>query len=157
MLAPIKSSASSASMLVDWSYIVLPLNGKSRTRLSLIAVIGCDHMWTRNSRSSVEWFQRPYDHLRSSAIICEPSLILFASFLSMFFSIKTQHSSMKVKKNSHFVPILPHLLWRVVQYTHKTNLVSLGGRPETGAIPVFHRWQEWLQLMRISIFFVLAK
>ena len=26
------------------------------------------------------------------------------------------------------------------------------GRPETGAIPVFHRWQEWLQLMRILIF-----
>ena len=35
----------------------------------------------------------------------------------------------------------------------KTNLVCLGGRPETGAIPVFHRWQEWLQLMRILIFF----
>ena len=34
----------------------------------------------------------------------------------------------------------------------KTHLVSLGGRPETGAIPVFHRWQEWLQLMRILIF-----
>ena len=33
----------------------------------------------------------------------------------------------------------------------------LGGRLETGAIPVFHRWQEWLQLMRILIFFVLAK
>ena len=38
-------------------------------------------------------------------------LILFASFLSMFFSITTQHSSIKVKeKTSHFVPILPHLL-----------------------------------------------
>ena len=35
----------------------------------------------------------------------------------------------------------------------KTYLVSLGGRSETGAIPVFHRWQEWLQLMRILIFF----
>ena len=30
---------------------------------------------------------------------------------------------------------------------------SSGGRPETGAIPVSHRWQEWLQLMRILIFF----
>ena len=44
MLTPNKSSASSASMLVDWSYIVLPLNGKSRTRLSLTAASGCDHM-----------------------------------------------------------------------------------------------------------------
>ena len=35
----------------------------------------------------------------------------------------------------------------------KTHLVSLGGRPETGAIRVFHRRQEWLQLMRILIFF----
>ena len=26
----------------------------------------------------------------------------------------------------------------------KTHLVSLGGLPDTGAIPVFHRWQEWL-------------
>ena len=24
----------------------------------------------------------------------------------------------------------------------KTRLVSSGGRPETGPIPVFHRWQE---------------
>ena len=24
---------------------------------------------------------------------------------------------------------------------------------ETGAIPVFHRWQEWLQLIHILIFF----
>ena len=40
----------------------------------------------------------------------------------------------------------------------RTHLVSLGGRPETGAIRVFHRRQEWLQLMRILIFvFVLAK
>ena len=40
----------------------------------------------------------------------------------------------------------------------KTRLVSLGGRPETGGIRVFHRRQEWLQLMRILIFFfVLAK
>ena len=38
-------------------------------------------------------------------------LILFASFLSMFFSITTQHSSIKVKKKaSHFAPILSHLL-----------------------------------------------
>ena len=64
-----KSSASSASMLV-----VLPLSGKSRTRLSLIAAIGCDYMWTCDSRSSVEWFLRSCDHLRSSAIICEPGL-----------------------------------------------------------------------------------
>ena len=35
----------------------------------------------------------------------------------------------------------------------KTHLVSLGGRPETGAIRVFHCRQEWLQLMRILIFF----
>ena len=38
------------------------------------------------------------------------SLILFGSFLPMFFPITTQHSSVKVKKNSHFVLILPHLL-----------------------------------------------
>ena len=37
-------------------------------------------------------------------------LTLFASFLSMFFSITTQHSSIKEKKNIHFVLILPHLL-----------------------------------------------
>ena len=37
-------------------------------------------------------------------------LILFTSSLSMFFSITTHHSSIKVKKNSHFFPILPHLL-----------------------------------------------
>ena len=35
----------------------------------------------------------------------------------------------------------------------KTHLGSLGGRPETGATPVFHRRQEWLQLMRIFLFF----
>ena len=34
----------------------------------------------------------------------------------------------------------------------KTHLGSLGGRPETGATPVFHRRQEWLQLMRIFLF-----
>ena len=38
-----------------------------------------------------------------------------------------------------------------------TKVKSSGGRLETGAIPVFHRWQEWLQLMRIIIFFDLAK
>ena len=38
------------------------------------------------------------------------SLILFGSFFPMFFSITTQHSSVKVKKNSHFVPVLPHVL-----------------------------------------------
>ena len=54
--------------------VVLPLSGKSRTRLSLIAAIGCDYMWTCDSRSSVEWFQRSCDHRRSSAIICEPGL-----------------------------------------------------------------------------------
>ena len=75
MLALNKSSTSSASMLVDWSYIVLPLNGKSRTRLFLTAASGCDHMWTCDSRSSVEWFQRSCDHLRSSAIVCEPGFI----------------------------------------------------------------------------------
>ena len=45
----------------------------------------------------------------------------------------------------------PFLLGEVVQRwkSHlltssaaKTRLVSSGGRPETGAIPVFHRWQE---------------
>ena len=35
----------------------------------------------------------------------------------------------------------------------KTHSGSLGGRPETGATPVFHRRQEWLQLMRIFLFF----
>ena len=35
----------------------------------------------------------------------------------------------------------------------KTHLVRLGGRLETGAIRVFHRRQEWLQLMRILIFY----
>ena len=53
------------------------------------------------------------------------SLILFGSFLPMFFSITTQHSSIKVKKNSHFVPILPHLLQRVVQYTQELNANKL--------------------------------
>ena len=43
-LTPIKSSASFAFMLADWSYIVLPLNGKPWSRLSQIAAIGCDHM-----------------------------------------------------------------------------------------------------------------
>ena len=33
------------------------------------------------------------------------------------------------------------------------EIVSLGGRPETGAFRVFHRRQEWLQLMRRLIFF----
>ena len=37
-------------------------------------------------------------------------LILLASFLSMFFSITTKNSVIKIKKISHFVPILPHLL-----------------------------------------------
>ena len=72
MLTLNRSSTSSTSMLVDWSYIVLPLNGKSRTRLFVTAASGCDHMWTCDSRSSVEWFQRSCDHLRSSAIVCEP-------------------------------------------------------------------------------------
>ena len=35
----------------------------------------------------------------------------------------------------------------------KTRLVSLGGRPETGAIRVFNLTLEWLQLMRILICF----
>ena len=34
-----------------------------------------------------------------------------------------------------------------------SHLVSLGGRPETGAIRVFNLRQEWLQLMRILIIF----
>ena len=55
--------------------------------------------------------------------ICQ--LILFASFSSMFFSIITQHSSIKVKKNSYFVPILPHLLKRVVQYTQELDANKL--------------------------------
>ena len=38
------------------------------------------------------------------------SLILFGSFLPIFFSITKQHSSVKVKKNSHFVPIPPYVL-----------------------------------------------
>ena len=41
-------------------------------------------------------------------------LILFESFLSTFFSFTTQHSSAKIKINSHFVPILPHLASRTV-------------------------------------------
>ena len=41
-------------------------------------------------------------------------LILFGSFLSTFFSFTTQHSSAKIKINSHFVPILPHLASRTV-------------------------------------------
>ena len=48
-------------------------------------------------------------------------LILFASFLSMFFSI----TILKVKNNSHFVPILPHLLQRVVQYTQELDANKL--------------------------------
>ena len=50
--------------------------------------------------------------------------ILFASFLSMFFSMTTQHSSIKMKKNSHFVPILSYLLQRVVQYTQELNTIK---------------------------------
>ena len=38
-------------------------------------------------------------------------------------------------------------------FADKTHLVSLGVRPETGAIRVFHRRQKWLQLMRILNFF----
>ena len=30
---------------------------------------------------------------------------------------------------------------------------SLGGRPETGAVPVFHWWQEWFRVMHLWIFF----
>ena len=41
-------------------------------------------------------------------------LILFGSFLSMFFSFTTQHSSVKIKINSHFVPILLPLASRTV-------------------------------------------
>lgn len=37
-----------------------------------------DHMWTCDLRSSVEWFQRSYDHLRSSAITCKPGLSVTA-------------------------------------------------------------------------------
>ena len=40
-------------------------------------------------------------------------LILFASFLSMLFSITIFFN--KGKENSHFIPILPHVLERVVQ------------------------------------------
>ena len=52
-------------------------------------------------------------------------LILFASFLSMFFSITTQHSSVTIKINIYFVPILPHLLERVVQYKQESNANKL--------------------------------
>ena len=52
-------------------------------------------------------------------------LILLASFLSMFFSITTKNSVIKIKKISHFVPILPHLLWRVVQYAQELNANEL--------------------------------
>ena len=41
-------------------------------------------------------------------------LILFGSFLSMFFSFTTQHFSVKIKINSHFVPILLPLASRTV-------------------------------------------
>ena len=45
-----------------------------------------------------------------------------------------------------------------LRWQNSFNLVSLGGRLETGAIRVFQRRQEWLQLMRILIiFFALAK
>ena len=37
--------------------------------------------------------------------------LLIASILPMFFSITTQHSSIEVKKNSHFVPILHSNYW----------------------------------------------
>ena len=52
-------------------------------------------------------------------------LILLASFLSMFFSITTQNSVIKIKKISHFVPILSHLLERVVQYAQELNANEL--------------------------------
>ena len=45
--------------------------------------------------------------------------------LSMFFLITTQHSSVKIKINSYFAPIVPHLLWRVVQYTQELNANKL--------------------------------
>ena len=51
--------------------------------------------------------------------------LLIASFLPMFFSITTRHSSIEVKKNSHFVPILPRLLWRVVQCTQELDANKL--------------------------------
>ena len=41
-------------------------------------------------------------------------LILYGSFLSTFFSFTTQHSSVKIKINSHFAPILTHLASRAV-------------------------------------------
>ena len=41
--------------------------------------------------------------------------------------------------------------------TALTKLVSFGGRSETGAIPTFHRWQEWLRLVLLIFFFVMAK
>ena len=52
-------------------------------------------------------------------------LILFASFLPMFFSITTQRSSIKVKKNSHFVSDSSAFLWRVEQYTKELNANKL--------------------------------
>ena len=43
-----------------------------------------------------------------------------------------------------------HLL---ISSADQIRLVSSGGRPETGALPVFHRLQEWLRLKRLIIFF----
>ena len=46
-------------------------------------------------------------------------------WMSMFFSITTQHSSVTIKINIYFVPILPHLLERVVQYKQESNANKL--------------------------------
>ena len=58
----------------------------------------------------------------------------------------------------HLSPSRPRWFWwmeanAVHVAAMLTHLVSVGGRLETGAIRVFHRRQEWLQLMRILIFF----
>lgn len=49
---------------LEWLSEHIELNGKSRTRLSLITAIRCDHMWTCYARSLVQWFQQSCDHLR---------------------------------------------------------------------------------------------
>ena len=54
------------------------------------------------------------------------SLILFASFfVDVLFNHNKTFLSRGKKKTSHFVPILPHLLQRVVQYTQELDVNKL--------------------------------
>ena len=72
MLTPIKSWASFVFMLVDWSYNLLPLNGKPWNQLSQMAAIICEHAIRDLRLSGFSDRAIPCDRLRSFTIICEP-------------------------------------------------------------------------------------